>query len=201
MYKLRLGQSYLSLGAFVCYAITLLFFIICFCSNHWWYFRLDGKVINMGLWTGCWQSDSGQTECSKAIFDNKVFKTGGGSDWYHGTRILMTCALIAIFLQEFALIGFLCINELDRYRQKLAGAVLGFSFVTVICLTVVLIIISHQVSKAKSGKTGWSHDLAGVCFIPITCLILLLFLERYFQDHGHLCCNSLNILTENLTGV
>nr|XP_022313064.1 uncharacterized protein LOC111118062 isoform X4 [Crassostrea virginica] len=130
MYKLRLGQSYLSLGAFVCYAITLLFFIICFCSNHWWYFRLDGKVINMGLWTGCWQSDSGQTECSKAIFDNKVFKTGGGSDWYHGTRILMTCALIAIFLQEFALIGFLCINELDRYRQKLAGAVLGFSFVT-----------------------------------------------------------------------
>lgn len=56
--------------------------------------------------------------------------TGGGSDWYHGTRILMTCALIAIFLQEFALIGFLCINELDRYRQKLAGAVLGFSFVT-----------------------------------------------------------------------
>ncbi|XP_078318552.1 uncharacterized protein LOC111121479 isoform X2 [Crassostrea virginica] len=224
MYKLRLGQSYLSLGAFVCYAITLLFFIICFCSNHWWYFRLDGKVINMGLWTGCWQSDSGQTECSKAIFDNKVFKTGGGSDWYHGTRILMTCALIAIFLQEFALIGFLCINELDRYRQKLAGAVLGFSFVTVfllllnflitapevnnlpsgsvvICITVVLIIISHQASKAKSGKTGWSHDLAGVCFIPITCLILLLFLERYYQDHGHLCCYTQNILTENLTGV
>lgn len=56
--------------------------------------------------------------------------TGGGSDWYHGTRILMTCALIAIFLQEFALIGFLCINELEQYRQKLAGAILGFSFVT-----------------------------------------------------------------------
>ena len=56
--------------------------------------------------------------------------TGGGSDWYHGTRILMTCALVAIFLQEFALIGFLCINELEQYRQKLAGAVLGFSLVT-----------------------------------------------------------------------
>lgn len=41
----------------------------------------------------------------------------------------MTCSLIAIFLQEFALIGYLCINEVEKYRQKLAGAVLGFSAV------------------------------------------------------------------------
>lgn len=41
----------------------------------------------------------------------------------------MTCSLIAIFLQEFALIGYLCINEVEQYRQKLAGAVLGFSAV------------------------------------------------------------------------
>ncbi|XP_078318553.1 uncharacterized protein LOC111121479 isoform X3 [Crassostrea virginica] len=210
MYKLRLGQSYLSLGAFVCYAITLLFFIICFCSNHWWYFRLDGKVINMGLWTGCWQSDSGQTECSKAIFDNKVFKTGGGSDWYHGTRILMTCALIAIFLQEFALIGFLCINELDRYRQKLAGAVLGFSFVTVFLLllnflitapevnnlpsgsvvlfmALVLAMISTEAAKLDMGHVGWSFHLAGVNVIPCTCVVTSSYLELYHRKHGQLC--------------
>lgn len=41
----------------------------------------------------------------------------------------MTCSLIAIFLQEFALIGYLCINEVEKYRQKLAGTVLGFSAV------------------------------------------------------------------------
>ncbi|XP_078318555.1 uncharacterized protein LOC111121479 isoform X5 [Crassostrea virginica] len=187
MYKLRLGQSYLSLGAFVCYAITLLFFIICFCSNHWWYFRLDGKVINMGLWTGCWQSDSGQTECSKAIFDNKVFKTGGGSDWYHGTRILMTCALIAIFLQEFALIGFLCINELDRYRQKLAGAVLGFSFVTVLFMALVLAMISTEAAKLDMGHVGWSFHLAGVNVIPCTCVVTSSYLELYHRKHGQLC--------------
>ena len=80
-----------------------------------------------------------------------------------------------------------------RYRFALCLTVnVVLFYLSVICLTVVLIIISHQVSKAKSGKTGWSHDLAGVCFIPITCLILLLFLERYYQHHGHLCCNTLN---------
>nr|XP_022313060.1 uncharacterized protein LOC111118062 isoform X1 [Crassostrea virginica] len=178
MYKLRLGQSYLSLGAFVCYAITLLFFIICFCSNHWWYFRLDGKVINMGLWTGCWQSDSGQTECSKAIFDNKVFKTGGGSDWYHGTRILMTCALIAIFLQEFALIGFLCINELDRYRQKLAGAVLGFSFVTVFLLLLNFLITAPEVNNLPSGSVGWSFGLTFFCILSQAAIGVAIFMVR-----------------------
>uniref|UniRef100_K1RH21 Uncharacterized protein n=1 Tax=Magallana gigas TaxID=29159 RepID=K1RH21_MAGGI len=129
MYKLRLRQSYLSFGAFGCYGVSLLFFIICFCSNHWWYLQLDGKVINMGLWTGCWSSTSGESKCSSSIFDDKHFQNGGGSDWYHGARILMTCSLIAIFLQEFALIGYLCINEVEKYRQKLAGAVLGFSAV------------------------------------------------------------------------
>lgn len=76
MYKLRLRQSYLSLGAFGCYGVSLLFFIICFCSNHWWYLRLDGNVINMGLWTGCWSSKSGESECSSSIFDDKIFQNG-----------------------------------------------------------------------------------------------------------------------------
>nr|XP_019930562.2 uncharacterized protein LOC105347437 isoform X2 [Crassostrea gigas]XP_034310938.1 uncharacterized protein LOC105347437 isoform X2 [Crassostrea gigas] len=199
MYKLRLRQSYLSFGAFGCYGVSLLFFIICFCSNHWWYLQLDGKVINMGLWTGCWSSTSGESKCSSSIFDDKHFQNGGGSDWYHGARILMTCSLIAIFLQEFALIGYLCINEVEKYRQKLAGAVLGFSAVIVITLTVVLIIISHQANKTDGGKTGWSHDLAGVCFIPVTCLVVILFLERYSQDHNHLCCKPLNVLADNIS--
>lgn len=76
MYKLRLRQSYLSFGAFGCYGVSLLFFIICFCSNHWWYLQLDGKVINMGLWTGCWSSTSGESKCSSSIFDDKHFQNG-----------------------------------------------------------------------------------------------------------------------------
>lgn len=69
----------------------------------------------------------------------------------------------------------------------------------VISLTVVLIIISHQANKTEGGKTGWSHDLAGVCFIPVTCLVVILFLERYSQDNNHLCCKPLNFLGDNIT--
>lgn len=69
----------------------------------------------------------------------------------------------------------------------------------VISLTVVLIIISHQANKTEGGKTGWSHDLAGVCFLPVTCLVVILFLERYSEDHNHLCCKPLNFLGDNIT--
>ncbi|XP_062593703.1 uncharacterized protein LOC134255210 [Saccostrea cucullata] len=178
MYKLRPQHSYLSFGAFGCYAINLLFFIICFCTNHWWYFRLDGKDINMGLWIGCWQSVDGGSECSNSVFENKIFKEGGGSDWYHGARILMTCSLIAIFLQEFALIGYLCINEVEKYRQKLAGAILGFSAVVVFLLLLNFIIIGAEVGDLPQGRIGWSFGLTFLC-IPLEGAIgVAIFLER-----------------------
>nr|XP_019930563.1 uncharacterized protein LOC105347437 isoform X3 [Crassostrea gigas]XP_034310939.1 uncharacterized protein LOC105347437 isoform X3 [Crassostrea gigas] len=189
MYKLRLRQSYLSFGAFGCYGVSLLFFIICFCSNHWWYLQLDGKVINMGLWTGCWSSTSGESKCSSSIFDDKHFQNGGGSDWYHGARILMTCSLIAIFLQEFALIGYLCINEVEKYRQKLAGAVLGFSAVIVLFTALVLAMISTEAAKLEGGRLGWSFDLAGVNIIPCTCVVALVYLELYYRNHKQSCLN------------
>lgn len=82
--------------------------------------------------------------------------TGGGSDWYHGARILMTCSLIAIFLQEFALIGYLCINEVEKYRQKLAGAVLGFSAVIGNIDHFIGSFIFHSISSRKKlMETGW----------------------------------------------
>lgn len=82
--------------------------------------------------------------------------TGGGSDWYHGARILMTCSLIAIFLQEFALIGYLCINEVEKYRQKLAGAVLGFSAVIGNIDNFIGSFVFHSISSRKKlMETGW----------------------------------------------
>lgn len=59
----------------------------------------------------------------------------------------MTCSLIAIFLQEFALIGYLCINEVEKYRQKLAGAVLGFSAVIGNILLEALFFIPSQAER------------------------------------------------------
>lgn len=178
MYKLRLRQSYLSFGAFVCYGISLLFFIICFCSNHWWYLRLDGKVINMGLWTGCWSSASGESECSSSIFDDKTFQNGGGSDWHHGARILMTCSLIAIFLQEFALIGYFCINEVEQYRQKLAGAILGFSAVIVFLLLLNFIVTAPEANQLPGGSIGWSFGLTFICILSEVAVGIAIFLER-----------------------
>lgn len=87
---------------------------------------------------------------------DRICFTGGGSDWYHGARILMTCSLIAIFLQEFALIGYLCINEVEKYRQKLAGAVLGFSAVIGNIDHFIGSFVFHSISSRKKlMETGW----------------------------------------------
>ena len=50
-----------------------------------------------------------------------------GSDWHIGSRIMMTLSLILLFVLEFALIGYACIQKMQKYRSKLVGFIIAVS--------------------------------------------------------------------------
>ena len=50
-----------------------------------------------------------------------------GSNWHIGSQIMMTFALIIMFLLEFAVVGYACIKRLERHKSKVVGIVIALS--------------------------------------------------------------------------
>lgn len=104
----------------------------------------------------------------------------------------MTCSLIAIFLQEFALIGYLCINEVEKYRQKLAGAVLGFSAVIVFLLVLNFLVTAPEANQLPGGSIGWSFGLTFLCILSEVAVGVAIFLERKNKHDSKKTLNTEN---------
>lgn len=104
----------------------------------------------------------------------------------------MTCSLIAMFLQEFALIGYLCINEVEKYRQKLAGAVLGFSAVIVFLLVLNFLVTAPEANQLPGGSIGWSFGLTFLCILSEVAVGVAIFLERKYKHDQKKTLNTEN---------
>ena len=73
-----------------------------------------------------------------------------GSNWHIGSQIMMTFALIVLFLLEFAVIGYACIKRLERHKSKVVGIVIALS-VTAGGLYFLLHVSSLQLVREGDG--------------------------------------------------
>lgn len=64
------------------------------------------------------------------LFCKMVIFSRAGSDWHLGARVMMTLALIILFVLEFTLIGYACIKSLEKYKSQLVGSTIALSLST-----------------------------------------------------------------------
>ncbi|XP_052776616.1 uncharacterized protein LOC128214272 isoform X3 [Mya arenaria] len=176
----------LNLVAIVCYCLAILFHIIAYATNSWSSLVLAGTRWEMGLWQGCREAN-GSWMCTNEIFEDEVFQSGMSSDWHVGSQVMMTLALILLFLLEFVLLGYVCIHRFQKYKNKLVAFIIGLSVsAAVLQLST---IITYPKGLHEQQPEAEIHSAVGLIifslFIEVVMpwVIWLSISRRFFLDH------------------
>ncbi|XP_052244223.1 uncharacterized protein LOC127853595 isoform X4 [Dreissena polymorpha] len=166
----------LNIVAIVCYCLSMMFHIIAYATHSWASLVLNGVRWEMGLWQGCRQTDDGGWKCTTDVFQDDVFQNGTSSDWHTGSQIMMTLALVILFFLEFALLGYLCIHRLQKYKSKLLGFVVGLSMSAGIITAIGMGGFRNEIKYVYQGEfsMGMSYGLAAVaCTLEFVCSVFV----------------------------
>lgn len=166
----------LNIISIICYCVATIFHIIAYATDNWASLLLDGVRWRMGLWQGCREMEDNTEFCTPDVFEDKAFQTG--SDWHLGARVMMTLALILIFLLEFTLIGYACIKNLEKYRSKLVGTTLALSLSTAFCHFLVLIMYGTEVDKIPESEVKGSYGIVVISFLIELVIPILVYIDK-----------------------
>lgn len=171
----------LNLAALVSYCLAMIFHLIAFATDNWCTLQLDGVEWRMGLWYGCrYDTTTGDTwNCTKDVFNDKVFKAG--NNWHLGSQIMMIFALIALFLLEFAVIGYICIKRLERYRNKIFGIVVALSVAAAFCHLLVIIMYGTNVDKVNDSNVKASFGIIIISMFLEVAIPVLIRIDKHFR--------------------
>lgn len=168
----------LNLAALVCYCLAMLFHVIAYTTSNWSTLKLEGVEWQMGLWYGCRHNTTDDTWfCSSDVFNDKVFKTG--SNWHLGSQIMMTFALVVLFLLEFAVIGYACIKRLERHKDRMVGTVIALSVTAAFCHFLVLIMYGTEVDKIRDSFVQGSFGIVIICMFLEIILPVLVKVDKH----------------------
>ncbi|XP_052776615.1 uncharacterized protein LOC128214272 isoform X2 [Mya arenaria] len=165
----------LNLVAIVCYCLAILFHIIAYATNSWSSLVLAGTRWEMGLWQGCREAN-GSWMCTNEIFEDEVFQSG--SDWHVGSQVMMTLALILLFLLEFVLLGYVCIHRFQKYKNKLVAFIIGLSVSAAFSHFLVLIMYGSEVSKVPESHVKGSYGVIVISLIIELALPLIIHIDK-----------------------
>ncbi|WAR23465.1 hypothetical protein MAR_037134 [Mya arenaria] len=127
----------------------------------------------MGLWQGCREAN-GSWMCTNEIFEDEVFQSG--SDWHVGSQVMMTLALILLFLLEFVLLGYVCIHRFQKYKNKLVAFIIGLSVSAGALTLTTIILVAIEASRAPRGHLEWSYGMLLLALsFEILCFGIVLF--------------------------
>ncbi|KAL3869202.1 hypothetical protein ACJMK2_041912 [Sinanodonta woodiana] len=128
------------------FSFAMLFNVIAYTTDYWCTFNYEGIQWNVGLWRGCWRNETLQTQiCTTEIFKEKWFNSG--THWSQGTSAMMSISLACLFLLELVIICYACVKDVQRFREKIVGAVLALSWSAGGFSTVGLIITGTELTK------------------------------------------------------
>ncbi|XP_052244221.1 uncharacterized protein LOC127853595 isoform X2 [Dreissena polymorpha] len=176
----------LNIVAIVCYCLSMMFHIIAYATHSWASLVLNGVRWEMGLWQGCRQTDDGGWKCTTDVFQDDVFQNG--SDWHTGSQIMMTLALVILFFLEFALLGYLCIHRLQKYKSKLLGFVVGLSMsaaslsIVAFCHFLVLIMYGSEVEKVPDSSVKGSFGVIIISFFLEIAIPIILRIDKESEN-------------------
>ncbi|KAL3869204.1 hypothetical protein ACJMK2_041914 [Sinanodonta woodiana] len=157
-------QTTFTLMTFALFALALMLHLLAFATDHWCVFTLDEIRVNLGLWHGCWETNDGII-CSPAVFEYKAFTTGLSNDWHIGARIVMTLPMITLVVLEFAIIGYACLLDLNKYNRHFSFTVILTSYGTAGCHFIVLLLYGTEATKLPQGELKWSFGMVVLAFL------------------------------------
>ncbi|KAK3590724.1 hypothetical protein CHS0354_012299 [Potamilus streckersoni] len=164
MRLIELNQlTLLNAAAIGVFSLAMLFQVIAYTTDHWCTFNYEGIQWNIGLWRGCWRNESGRTQlCTTEIFKEKWFNSG--KHWSQGTSAMMSISLACLFLLELVIICYACVKQLERFRDRIVGAILALSCAAGFCHFIVLLLYGLVANGNLPESTlSWSY---GFTFIP-----------------------------------
>ncbi|XP_060565113.1 uncharacterized protein LOC132724292 isoform X2 [Ruditapes philippinarum] len=166
----------LNIIAIVSYCLATLFHIIAYATDNWASLLLDGVRWRMGLWQGCKELEDGSEYCTTDVFEDKAFQSG--SDWHLGARVMMTLALIILFVLEFTLIGYACIKNLEKYKSQLVGSTIALSLSAAFSHFLVLIMYGTEVEKIPDSQIKASYGIVIICLIIEVFLPCFVYVDK-----------------------